>query len=226
MSYTSNPTVNEMNRSLLDFGASWPKDRSPFANLPVSSGPDLQLYLAAGAYYDGPPLPPDLSYDKAHQLAEEVLRNARLELGVALGARYQFARGDRDPLKVKELCASSVRDIARDFQHWECALDPSDEETRVFITEKTQQVVYWEGEYERLSRHPHGLAAANLCTLRQLAGGFTMMVENLLDHVWGATDERFENFHDAIVAVMPDCDFRNSGPQPAGDAAVAPEQTP
>lgn len=69
--------------------------------------------------------------------------------------------------------------------------------------------------HDRMSRRPGGIATASLCKLRQLACGFGQMAHDLLEPYWcDATDTRFVEFHDQVIAEIKRCDFHYTGPMP------------
>jgi hypothetical protein len=211
-------SATEMNRVLRDFTAKWPNPENPFAGLPRSEAADLRHFLAVGAYLDGPPLPPDLTPAEARQLADKALANARLELSAAMGARMDFNQGITYPERVRFGCGFPLWFYVEQFVRSECSLPSSDAQIQKWIQSQTQQILWWAKMDDRMSRRPGGLTTASLCKLRQLACGFGMMAQELLEPYWlDATDTRFVEFHDQVIAEIKRCDFHYTGPMP--DAA-------
>ena len=212
-------TSNELNRVLLDFTAKWPNHQDPFAGLPASPEEDQELYLAAGVHPGDPPLPPTMTAAAARQLANQALADARTEAAAAMASRLLFNQGRVSTAEVRELCNLPMPELARRFCDAECGLDSSDEDIRGWVREQKDQVLFWEAQHERLREQPGGLVSASLCTLRQLGCGFGMMAQAMLEPYWcDSADTTFVEFHDQVIAAMPQADFHYSGPMP--DTAV------
>ena len=219
-------TITKLDRVLTDFTNDWPSHPNPFVGLPASAEEDLPLFLAAGVHPGDPPLPPTMTAAAARQLANQALADARTEAAAAMSSRLLFNQHKLDPAEVRELCDLPMPELARRFCDAECGLDSSDEDIRKWVREQKDQVLFWEAHHERLCQQPGGLANASLCTIRQVGCGFGMMAQAMLEPYWcDSADTTFVEFHDQVIAAMPQADFHYSGPMPdvAGeqDCAVA-----
>lgn len=208
-------TITKLDRVLTDFTNDWPSHPDPFVGLPVSPEEDRELFLSAGVHPGDPPLPPTMTATAARQSANKALADARTEAAAAMASRLLFNQHKPDPAKVRELCELPLTELARRFCDSECGLDSSDEGIRNWVREQKDQVLFWEAHYERLRQQPGGLASATLCTLRQVGCGFGMMAQAMLEPYWcDSADTTFVEFHDQVIAVMPQSDFHYTGPMP------------
>lgn len=204
-------TTIEMNRVLRDFTAKWPNHQGLLAGLPTSPEEDLKLYRAAGSWPGSTPLSEEVAPNLARAIATEVLRDARLELAVAMAARTTFNDGKRDAAQVRSLCCLHPVLLIQRFKLTEACLTDTDMATRAWGEEQADQLHYLEGTCENLLNPVIAGKRASLCELRQLAGAYSAMTVALLESYWGAEDDPFERFFAKVVAAFPKCDFRQRG---------------
>lgn len=204
--------VTEMNRVLLDPPINWPSHPNPFVGLPASPDEDLQLFLAAGVHPGDPPLPPDTTPAAARQLAETAVVNARQEARVAMASRIVFNQGRLSTAEVRDLCDLPLSELARRFCDSECSLPFTDAGIADWVKDLADQVAKLEAEHERLRRLPRGLAAASLCSIRQLAGGFGSGAQQMLECHFFSSDS-FTGFYDQLIGEIPG-DYHYTGPCP------------
>lgn len=204
-------TTTEMNCVLRDFTTNWPHHVNPFAGLPTSPEEDLELYRAAGPWPGSTLLSDELAPNLARAIATEVLRNARLELAVAMAARMTFNDRKRDAAHVRSLCSLHPVILIQRFKLTEACLADTDLGTRAWIEEQADQLHHLECAYENLLNPVIAGKRASLCELRQLAGAYSAMTVALLEFYWGAADDPFEQFFAKVVAAFPSCDFRQRG---------------
>ncbi|MEN9575611.1 MAG: hypothetical protein RL514_3466 [Verrucomicrobiota bacterium] len=204
-------TTIEMNRVLRDFTAKWPNHQGLLAGLPTSPDEDLELYRAAGPWPGSTPLSEEVAPNLARAIATEVLRDARLELAVAMAARTTFNDGKRDAAQVRSLCCLPLVLLIQRFKVTEACLADTDMATRAWVEEQADQLHYLESAYENLLHPVIAGKRATLCELRQLAGAYSAMTGALLEFYWGTENDPFEQFFAKVVTALPHCDFRQRG---------------
>lgn len=203
--------ITEMNRAILNFTAKSPKHQDLLAGLPASPEEDLELYRAAGAWPGSTPLSEEVAPNLARAIATEVLRDARLELAVAMAARMAFNQRERKPACVRSLCSLHPVLLIQRFKITESCLADTDTVTRAWVEEQAAQLHFLESIYENLLNPVPSGKRASLCELRQLAGACSEMTVTLLEFYWGAEDDPFEQFFAEVVTAFPHCDFRQRG---------------
>ena len=206
-------TPAEMNRVLLEFTTTWPNHPDPFAGIPQSKREDRQLYLAAGAHLDDPPLPPTLASKVARSLALDGLTNAELELKMSLLVRMDFHQDLRILNRMRFMSAYPLPLIVEVCQQ-SVILPAGTKVPPAWIGGFREQVLFWVREHQRICLRKPGLATASLCRLRQLSCGYGLMARAIMEPVWRDPDRRFTAFHDQVIATMPECDFHYTGRHP------------
>ncbi len=89
----NNSATTTMHRLIPPPGTDWPNVRTPVINPPGwEPERDLDIYRAAGLWPGSAPIPEEIGRNLARAIATEVLRDARLELAVAMAARMAFNR--------------------------------------------------------------------------------------------------------------------------------------
>lgn len=203
--------ITKMNRALLDITDTWPNHQDLLAGLPASPAEDLELYLAAGPWPGCTPLSEDVGPTLARAIATEVLRDARLELAVAMAVRLTFDQGVGKTERVRSLCELRPRVLIQHFRVGEALLAGTDRGLVEHIAELSVQLHRLESFNEGLQARGPASSPAGLCELRQLAGACSEMTVTLLEFHWGAEDDPFEQFFAKVVAAFPQCDFRQRG---------------
>jgi len=209
---TTKISVAKLNQVLRDASSDYPNNADPFAGLPDAPEEDLRLFLAAGLHPSDPALPADTTLADARHLAESALADARLEVAAAMATRMLFNRHQPDPVRVQELCELPMRELVERFRESELGLESSDEFVADWINGQADQLLHWESHHERLRQLPGGLAAATLCTLRQLAGAFGLLAADMLEGHFVGSDE-FGSFHDRVIGLVPG-NYEFTGPHP------------